>query len=488
MFVPATTRSHSHQNLALSPAVPPKSTAPPHCIGSLTAAPSDHLYTPAKIVSTSSSYTSYTGGSGGPSQPTLVSQLSIASSCAAESPSPVERDGVGRSLLDGKAHNKSSGSSSVPVNSCNIVESSANSNRVSVNTSPPKHTSKSDVPYPNTSSSHYNTGFPPTSISSKKEATPTVYVDSGRPHPQPPLQQSLWQQPSHLPVTSSGGSLSISRHHHHPSKLHHRFMGSVSNPEFSVLPEVMVNPEKRTQSSSNLYDRILKPNVAPIEAQGVSPSREKLNTLSHHVYSSYDESVNHPTTSLGYLPLYTGPKAFPDSASCISSTSHPMFNIVQKIIGEMAPRLNLTAAHIQSIIDSVHSDDSSSTPRQDGNTSTSSSSSHSIIDVPTSIGIEPCAESVLKELDVDVDSQPFDTKLGVPSSGFMTLQYRARRKQLSGVHSRMKQTERWHILKVNTDFQAWVFHKDLFVRRNGELAEVCRVPKLNFRLYITCVE
>lgn len=434
-FVPATTRSHSHQDLAFSPAVPPKSTAPSHCTGSLTASPSDHLYTPAKTVP-SSSHSCYAGGSGGLNQLTLVSQLSIASSCAAESPSPVERDGVGRTLLDGKTHSKQSVSGN--------NESLANTNRVLTNASPTKQlTTKTDVTYHNTSSSLYSTSLATTS-GMKKDTTPTVYVDSGRPRPTP--QQPLWQQPAHLPVTSSGGSLSVLRPH--PSKLQYRLLGSISNPEFSVLPEVVVGSEKRTQSSSNLYDRPAKKGtVAPIEALTISPCREKLNSLSYHVYSSYDETVNHPATSVGYLPLYTGPKAFSDSGGGTSSTSHPMFNIVQKIINEMAPKLKLTPANIQSIIDSVYSSDLTSSLEHSG---TSSSSSCSLVDVPTSIGIQPCAESFLKELDVEVDSQPFDTKFSVPSSGFMMLKYHARRKKLSSVYSRGKQTKDSHILKVNS--------------------------------------
>ena len=433
-FVPATTRSHSHQDLALSPAVPPKSTAPSHCTGLLTAAPSDHLYTPAKTVP-SSSHSSHTGSSGGLSQPTLVSQLSIASSCAAESPSPVERDGVGRTLLDGKARNKSSVSGSNEV--------SANATRVSMNASPTKqHTVKTDAP---PSSSHYSASFTTTPCT-KKDATPMVYVDSGRPHLTP--QQSLWQQPAHLPVTSCGGSLSVLRH---PSKLQYRLMGSISNPEFSVLPEVMVGPEKRTQSSGNLYDRPMKGTVAPIEAQTISPSREKLNSLSHHVYSSYDETINHPATSMGYLSLCTGPpKAFSNSCGGTSSpTSHPMFNIVQKIIDEIAPKLKLTPANVQSIVNSVYSSDLTLSREHTGTGSKRSSSLCSVMDVPTSVEIQPCAESFLKELDVEVDSQPFDTNFGLPSSGFMTLKYHARRKKPSSVYTRGKPSKDCHILKVN---------------------------------------
>ena len=432
-FLPATTRSHSHQNLALSPAVPPISTAPPHCIGLLSAAASDHLYTtPAKI-----SYSSYTSGSS-MSQPTLVSQLSIASPCAADSPSPVERDGVGRTLLPYSG--TTSCCSSLPASKVNTSiatctnEYNAVGNSDRPNTSPTKHVTRTDAPYLSTSSIHYSgsDSFIATSSNLIKDTTPTVYVDCGRPHPHPR---------THLPVTSSGSSLSIAR-----SKLQHRLMGSNSNPEFPILPEVVqhMNPEKRAMSSSSLYDRTVKSSVAPVEAQAISPLREKLNTLSHHVYSSFDDNFNQPATSLGYLTIYSAPKSLSDRGS---GTSHPVFNIVQKILHEMAQKLNVSADHIQALVNSVYSNDSSSPTEHSGNLT--KTRPHSLSDVPTSIGIEPSAESVIAELNVEVGEKPLEVKFGVPAAGYMTVFYQATRKRSSPKHSGIKQTETSHILKVS---------------------------------------
>ena len=418
----------------MSPAVPPVSTALPHCVGSLSAAASDHLYTtPAKI-----SYSSYTGSV--VSQPTLVSQLSIASPCAADSPSPVERDGVGRTLL---THSSTSCCSSLPVNKISSTSTTtdyAMSTTDRQNTSPTKHLARTDAPsYSSTSNKQYSSSnsFTATSSSLIKEATPTVYVDSGRPHPHPR---------THLPVTSSGVSLSISR-----SKFQHRLMGSNSNPEFPILPEVMphVIPEKRASSYSNLYDRTIKSSVAPAEAQHISPSREKLNTLSHHVYSSFDENFNQPATSLGYLSIYSGPKSLSDRGS---GTSHPVCNIVQKILLEMAQKFNMTPEHIQSLTNSIYSNDVSkvsSLPEYSG--SQTKTRPHSLSDVPTSIGVEPNAENVLAELNVEVGEKPFELKFGVPAPGYMTVQYQATRKRSSPIHSGIKQTEDCHILKVGSD-------------------------------------
>ena len=445
-FLPATTRSHSHQNLALSPAVPSVSTAPPpHCVGgSLSAAASDHLYTtPAKI-----SYSSYSGGGGGGGssgssvcQPPLVSQLSIASSCAADSPSPVERDGVGRTLLP---HNSTTSrcSSSLPASKVSTSSTTVEYNATTaasdrLNTaSPTKHVTRADAPYSSASHNQYSgTGsFTATSSNMVKDATPTVYVDSGRPHPHPR---------THLPVTSSGGS-SLS------SKLQHRLMGSNSNPEFPILQEIPqhMNPEKRAMSSSSLYERTVKSSVAPVDAQAISPSREKLNTLSHHVYSSFDENINQPATSLGYLTIYNGPNSLSaDRGSSDPGTSHPMFSIVQKILHEMAQKLNVTPEHTQSLINSIYSNDLSlSLPPAEQ--SSNKARPHSLSDVPTCIGIEPSAENLLAEMNVEVSEKPLEVKFGVPAAGFVTVLYQATRKRSSPMHSGMKQMEASHILKV----------------------------------------
>ena len=370
-------------------------------------------------------------------QPPLVSQLSIASPCAADSPSPVERDGVGRTLLP---HNSTTSCcSSLPASKVNTSSTIANEYNATIavdrlNASPTKHVARTDAPYSSTSHSQFSStsSFTATSSSLIKDATPIVHVDSGRPHPHPR---------THLPVTSSGGSsLSITR-----SKFQPRLMGSNSNPEFSVLPEVVqhMNPEKRAMSYSSLYDRPAKTSIAPVEAQAISPSREKLNTLSHHVYSLFDENFNQPATSLGYLTIYSGPKSLSDRGS---GTSHPVFNIVQKILHEMAQKLNVAPEHTQSLINSIYSNDSSSPPEQSN--SQTKTRPHSFSEVPTCIGIEPSAESVIAELNVEVGEKPLEVKFGVPAAGFMTVQYGATRKRLSPVHSGIKQTEASHILKV----------------------------------------
>lgn len=374
-------------------------------------------------------------------QPPLVSQLSIASSCAADSPSPVERDGIGRTLLP---HNSTTSccSSSLPASKVSTSSTTVEYNATTaasdrLNTaSPTKHMTRTDAAYSSASHNQYsNTGsFTATSSNVIKDATPTVYVDSGRPHPHPR---------TYLPVTSSGGS-SLS------SKFQHRLMGSNSNPEFPILPEVPqhMNPEKRAMSSSSLYEQTVKSSVAPVDAQAISPSREKLNTLSHHVYSSFDENFNQPATSLGYLTIYNGPKSLSaDRGSSGPGTSHPMFSIVQKILHEMAQKLNVTSEHTQSLINSIYSNDlSSSSPPAEQ--SSNKARPHSLSDVPTCIGIEPSAESLLAEMNVEVSEKPLEVKFGVPAAGFVTVLYQATRKRSSPMHSGMKQMEASHILKV----------------------------------------
>ena len=453
-FVSATTRSRSHQDLAVSTApLPPHSSG----VGIPSTAPSssDHVHAPAKIVtsSSSSSYSSYS------SKPTPVTQLSIASPCAADSPSPVERDGVGRTLLNESVatHSKHSsgggGGCSLPVTtgcSSSNAESTSNNSRMSLSSPPNKHVTKlTDTHFPATNSSNsqlYGTSF--TSLSGGKvETTPTVYIDSGRPHPRhtPQLQQSV---PHHFPLTSTAGSLSVLRHHQ--SKLHYRLMGSVSNPEFPNIPEVMVSAEKRAQSFINLYDRAIKVSIAPIEAQSITPFRERLNTLSRHVYSSFDEGNNQPTTSLGSMSLCSsslktlsnsdGARGEPVVGCVTAAQSHPVYTVVDKMLHEMGQKLKLSAADMKSVIDSVYISDSSLSPEHSGTSQSQtklSSSSHVI--VPKSLEAVECAESVLKEYDVDIDEKPFDVMFGVPSSGYMTLQYRASRKKSSTQRSGGKQ-------------------------------------------------
>lgn len=204
-----------------------------------------------------------------------------------------------------------------------------------------------------------------------------------------------------------------------------------------------MNPEKRALSYSSLYDRTVKSSVAPVEAQAISPSREKLNSLSHHVYLSFDENFNQPATSLGYLTIYNGPKSLSDRGS---GTSHPVFNIVQKILQEMAQKLNVTQEQTQALINSIYSNDLSSPPEQSNGQA--KARPHSLSDVPTCIGVEPSAESLLAEMNVEVGDKPLEVKFGVPAAGFMTVQYQATRKKSSPLHSGIKQTEASHILKV----------------------------------------
>jgi hypothetical protein len=62
--------------------------------------------------------------------------------------------------------------------------------------------------------------------------------------------------------------------------------------------------------------------------------------------------------------------------------------------------------------------------------------------------VEPSAESVLAEMNVEVGEKPLEIKFGVPGTGFVTVLYQATRKRSSPVHSGMKQMEASHILKV----------------------------------------
>ena len=227
-------RSKSNQNLDhCSYGFSPNAfAAQPHtCSGSLAPTTSLTAAAPSNAAISLSS-TSCSG------RPTLIKQFSQASPCAADSPSPVEKDGVLPSSSRSKTSLHKAQRTSVEVKYTAAELDTARQSR----TSPKKLNSSKRT------------------VSEDKQ-----YLDACL-HSSIPFRNKAAPNHSH------------------------------SNPEF---PQVTVNQTERTHSYDDLYKRRrCPPFCAQAEENQVSPSREKINGLSSQIFSSLDQ--NWATTLSSY--------------------------------------------------------------------------------------------------------------------------------------------------------------------------------------------
>lgn len=263
-------RSHSNQNLASGSMLSPSTfIAQPHtCSGSLALTNSQVHVSPAAINSCMS-----TSPSG---RPNFIKQLSQASSCAAESPSPVEKDGI-------KGKNKG------------LCQTQRNS---------------VEIQYPTESDSSADR-FPADerlrlSPEKKRMVKKEQYLGA-------PLHSSI-------PLRNKAA----------PSHSH-------SNPEFPLTAHMSMDKTERTHSYDDLYTKRRQPPCQVQAEDKVSPSREKINNLSCQIYSSLDQNSSpmlSPYTSGSYQHILKDSMASSDAnpvcevmQKIITSVTMPPLNL-----------------------------------------------------------------------------------------------------------------------------------------------------------------
>ena len=351
-------RSHSNQNLASSAGLSPSSfVALSHTCGSLAPTNSPIQVTPATINSLLSLSPS--------GRPNLLKQLSQASSCAADSPSPVERDGP----LSGGGTNQASKA----VDSC-----PSNRNSVEV-----KYTTETD-------SSSSDT-FP----SGERLRTSPVHSKQNTRKEQQYLGAPLR---THLPVRSKPA----------PSHSH-------SNPEFPLTAHICMEQTERTHSYDDLYRKRRRP---PCQAQAedkVSPSREKINNLSCQIYSSLDQNWSPSLSS--YM---TGSYQHILKDGVFGAEPNPVCEVLQKIIKEVSrPPLNLSETHLQTLMEMSgachHASIQQETTPVCSYSSLSSSEGETVHDSPV---------THLRSLGYRLVQDPLTVRFGVPCDGYMTLTFK----------------------------------------------------------------
>lgn len=278
-------RSLSNQNLA---SLGVSFAAQPHtCSGSVAPTTSQLQVTPA-LMNVGLSLSTSSG------RPTLIKQFSQASPCAADSPSPVERDGV---LPSSTSYRNKSNS----VQKMGSVE----------------------VQYSTDTDADRVTQI---SVADHSKAAPKQIASSRR-----CLQYLDASLHSSIPFRSK-----VAPNHSH------------SSPEFPLVTSIGHHTE-RTHSYDDLYRKRRWPqSEAQAEENEVSPSREKINNLSSQIYSSLDQ--NWATTLSSYA---TGSYNHLLKDGCVSSEPNPVCEVMQKIIQVTTPLLHLNQAHMQTLMSSA---------------------------------------------------------------------------------------------------------------------------------------
>lgn len=279
------TRSQSNQNLA---SLGFSFSAQPHtCSGSAAPTTSQLQVSPAAI----GPGLSLSGTSSG--RPTLIRQFSQASPCAADSPSPVERDGV------------------LP-NSSSYKNKSLSSQRMA----------SVEVQYTSEAEPSAAEQFPGTDVAPKKKGGCSRRGSRDKQY----LDTSLHSNPLRTK----------------PAPNH-----SHSNPEFPLMTHIAMGQTERTHSYDDLYSKRRQPPFHEQEEYEISPSREKINNLSSQIYSSLDQNwaanVSYASSSYHRL-LHDG---------CGGSESNPLCEVMQKIIQVTTPVLHLDHAHILTLMSSA---------------------------------------------------------------------------------------------------------------------------------------
>lgn len=293
-------------------------------------------------------------------RPTLIKQFSQAIPCAADSPSPVEKDGV------------------LPSSSSRSKTSSHKPQRTSV-----------QVKY-----------------------TAAAELDTARQSRTSPKKLSSSQRT----VSEDKQYLDACLHSSIPSRNKAAPNHSHSNPEF---PLVTVNQTERTHSYDDLYKRRkCPPFCAQAEENQVSPSREKINSLSSQIYSSLNQ--NWATTLSSYT---AGSYQHILKDTCTNSESNPACELMQKVISGTTQLLNLNQAHVQTLME-VSSACSQTISQQES----VSMGSYPSLCLPSDCteGEDPYDSPVshLLSLGYKLVEKPLRVKFGVPSEGYMTLTFK----------------------------------------------------------------
>lgn len=344
-------RSQSNQNLASDSGFS-RSTfaAQPHTCAGLFAPTTTQLQVSFAPISPVMSISS--DSTGGP--PSLTKQFSQASSCAADSPSPVERDGV---LSCG------------PRNSLGKAESS----------------------------------MKPVEVRCRIESDDTCAASGNDRHtlPQEKLTMSRTKDQSFL-----GSSLKSSL----PYRSKVAPLHSHSNPEFPLTAHLSMSQTDRTHSFDDLYE---KQSRSQLNAKAkVSPSREKINSLSSHIYSSLDQNLKaitqHVLKKSGGSP----------------TEGNPLCEVLQKIIHVTTPLLHLNQAHIQTLMHLSAACSQGSSHEFLGMYSSLNSSTVSPSSLPEEETVYDSPVAYLLSIGYKMVEKPLTVVFGVPCEGYMTLTFR----------------------------------------------------------------
>lgn len=289
--LPVKTRSRSNQNLAVHSDFP--FMAHPH-ITSGTQAPTTtqlQVSMPSNSLSTG--------------RPKLMPQLSQASSCMADSPSPVERDGG--------------------------WSTSSNKSDISL-----VHSTKTLL-------KHKSLDLQETDSGEREQ-----FCAGGK------------TSPDKLAHINRKGEhyLSTSVHNKAPSHSH-------SNPEFPLLAHIRIDETDRAHSSDNIFRKRKQP---PYHALAVSLSRERINSLTSQIYSSLDQSWTTslpPSSSGSYEHLLkhtggsnvgTGPLSEIIQKIISIATPYPSINREEiRTLMESSTACNQTSGHLDLRSKSAHS-------------------------------------------------------------------------------------------------------------------------------------
>jgi len=365
-------RSKSNQNLTHGPSMSPSflSTAPQG--GSSCTAPQALSCSPLHPAPSTLNSALSTPSSFCSTRPTLMASISCASSSVADSPSPVEKDGL---VSSGSMASFESGLSSIN----NFAHTKAMEQHKSL-----------DIPSRTGLESRRNDQYSLNDCLGVMPSSKLVRITSkAKPHSCSISQQLVLrnrQQPHH----------------------------SLSNPEFPLTrTHVSVSQSDRMHSCDDLYASRRKPPFQRPTNSEVSPSREKINNLSSHICSSLDQ--NWPSSLSSY-------EAGSYQHLVDTSSSSPVCEVMQKVINVTIPLLNFNQAHIQTLMNSC-SPTAHSPEQRDFYLGSSSSLTSGESDL-VNAGQDP--ETLmyhLSKLGYKVIEKPVKAEFGAPRDGYMTLCY-----------------------------------------------------------------
>ena len=370
-------RSRSNQNLASNGGFSQSFYNASHvtCSGSLPFSNSPLNYAPSTI----NSMMFVSSASSCSSKPTLIMQLSQASS--SDSPSPVERDCLLPTTSSSSKSDVSSrnNTTSVPSKRSEFKSLDLHANKV--------------IGTDSTRPEHYGTN---------KTGNVGTHVQKS-PRPVSNAPHYLGSTPQHV-------NLSIRKQPHH----------SLSNPEFPLTTTcISVNQlPDRTYSYDNLYAPRKKPPFHP--PTKVSPSREKINNLSSHICSSLDQNL---AVTLSTYASGSYNHLLEDNS--LSSGSSPVCEVMQKIINITTPLLKFNQDHIRTLMELSTVGSSQSVHQDYMLVGTSPSSLNtcgsSFADVEL---VHDSPMQYLRTLGYKLIDKPLSVLFGIPLEGYMTLTFK----------------------------------------------------------------